>query len=335
MPTRADRLRTLVDRQGEVANREVAQALGVSAATAHRLLRALVIAGTLAPYGKGPAAIYRFPSLRHRFRRAGLAEDVVWQRIAQEIAVIRPLAADAGQSLQYAATEVLNNAVEHSRGTTVGVEIDFARDGTTVVRVRDDGVGVFRRLCEDFGFSTPHDAIVQLEKGKLTSDPAHHSGEGLFFSAKAVTRFRLESQSVAWVVDNLTADSGIGPSPVTRGTLVTLAVVHGHTPRLTDVFARYTDPETLRFERTRATVRLAALGQALVSRSEARRLVDGLPKFTHVTLDFSGVDIVGQGFCDEVFRVFARTHPAVQLVPVGMNDAVAFMVARARATSTA
>jgi STAS-like domain of unknown function (DUF4325) len=81
-----------------------------------------------------------------------------------------------------------------------------------------------------------------------------------------------------------------------------------------------------------ATIKLAALGSALVSRSEARRLVDRLTEFTHVTLDFSGVEIVGQGFCDEVCRVFARAHPQVTIEPVGMNEAVAFMVARARAT---
>jgi hypothetical protein len=56
-----------------------------------------------------------------------------------------------------------------------------------------------------------------------------------------------------------------------------------------------------------------------------------LTDFRHVTLDFSGVEMVGQGFCDEVFRVFARAHPEVALEPVGMNDAVTFMVARARA----
>jgi len=79
-------------------------------------------------------------------------------------------------------------------------------------------------------------------------------------------------------------------------------------------------------------VKLGVLGTGLVSRAEARRLTAGLAKFTHVTLDFSGVEVVGQGFCDEVFRVFARAHPAIELEPVGMNDAVAFMVARARAS---
>jgi len=331
MPTPADRVRDLVDRHGAVANHDVARALGVSPATAHRLLRSLVVAGALALEGKGPAARYRFPSLRHRFRRAGLAEDRAWQRIAAEIATVRPLDPGDAQSLQYAATEILNNAIEHSGGITVVVEVQFAPHRRIIVSVRDDGVGVFRRVCADFGFESPHDAIVQLEKGKLTSDPARHSGEGLFFSSKAVTRFRLESNHIAWVVDGPASDSGIATSSVARGTLVTLEVERGRTPRLAEVFARYTDAQTLQFTRTRATIKLGLLGQALISRSEARRLVERFPEFTHVTLDFSGVDVVGQGFCDEVFRVFARAHPTVQLEPVGMNDAIAFMVARARA----
>ena len=194
----------------------------------------------------------------------------------------------------------------------------------------NDGVGVFRRVCTDFGFPTPQDAIVQLEKGKLTSDPERHSGEGLFFSSKAVARFRLESQGTAWIVDNIVRDSAVGESDVHRGTRVVLDVVRAHTPRLEDIFRAYTDPDTLRFTKTRTAVRLGALGTALMSRSEAKRIVTGLTKFQHVTLDFSGVDVVGQGFCDEVFRVFARTHPEITLEPVGTNAAVGFMVARAR-----
>jgi hypothetical protein len=38
---------------------------------------------------------------------------------------------------------------------------------------------------------------------------------------------------------------------------------------------------------------------------------------------------VGQGFADEVFRVWARQHADVRLVPTGMVDPVAFMVERA------
>jgi len=326
-----ERLLALVERLGEVGNRDVARTLRVSPATSHRLLRALVMGGVLEPRGQGRAVRYRFRRVRYRFGLVGLEEDRVWQAVEREVAKIRPLPSEESRSLQYAATEVINNAIEHSRGRRVEVTASFEAEATTVVTVKDDGVGVFRRVCEDFGIDSPHQAVVQIEKGKLTSDPTRHSGEGLFFSSKAVSRFRLESQAVAWIVDNVIGDSAIGRSDVRRGTLVTLTVVRGHTPPLKDVFDTYTDPETLRFSKTRTTVKLGAHGAALMSRSEARRIVERLASFTHAVLDFSGVDVVGQGFCDEVFRVFARDHPEVALDPVGMNDTVAFMVQRARA----
>jgi hypothetical protein len=77
-------------------------------------------------------------------------------------------------------------------------------------------------------------------------------------------------------------------------------------------------------------VRLAGFGAQLLSRSEARRVTVGLERFRYVTIDFTGVELVGQGFCDEVFRVFAAAHPEDVLVPTGMNESVSFMVRRAR-----
>ena len=75
-------------------------------------------------------------------------------------------------------------------------------------------------------------------------------------------------------------------------------------------------------------MRLFEAGSAFLSRSEAKRLAAGLDRFRQVTLDFEGVDEVGQGFVDELFRVWARDHPATRLSPIKMNDDVRFMVER-------
>jgi hypothetical protein len=76
-------------------------------------------------------------------------------------------------------------------------------------------------------------------------------------------------------------------------------------------------------------VKLFGLGRDFVSRSEARRILEGLDRFREVIVDFEGVPSVGQGFADEVFRVFPSRHPGVRLVPIRMNDEVNFFVERA------
>lgn len=75
--------------------------------------------------------------------------------------------------------------------------------------------------------------------------------------------------------------------------------------------------------------RVHAFRTHLISRSEAKHLLAGLGSFEEVAIDFLGVEEIGQGFADEVFRVWARKHPKVRLKPVNMSEAVEFMVRRA------
>jgi hypothetical protein len=95
-----------------------------------------------------------------------------------------------------------------------------------------------------------------------------------------------------------------------------------------EVFARYT--HDFQFDTTRTVVRLFEHGVRFVSRSEAKRLLLALERFRHVVVDFRGVEAVGQGFADEVFRVWANAHPETALEAENMSAPVAFMVERAR-----
>jgi hypothetical protein len=83
-----------------------------------------------------------------------------------------------------------------------------------------------------------------------------------------------------------------------------------------------------KFVVTRPTVKLFEFGTEFVSRSEAKRLLRGLEKFEEVELDFQNVRSVGQGFVDEVFRVWAADNPSHKIIPLNMNPKVAFMVER-------
>ena len=93
------------------------------------------------------------------------------------------------------------------------------------------------------------------------------------------------------------------------------------------MFRQFTDAD-LTFSRTRPVVKLFEVGVRFVSRSEARRLLTGLDAFDEIEVDFAGVEDAGQGFVDELFRVWPANHPGKKIVPANMNDAVEFMVTR-------
>jgi anti-sigma regulatory factor (Ser/Thr protein kinase) len=327
---RAGAVRQLLSRAESVANRDVADLLGVSAATAQRVLRAMVDDDLLRVTGRGRSARYTLKPVRRRYPLPPAAdESVIWDQVEEELERLTPLNKVERDVLRYAATEMINNAIDHSGGSRLQVSAHVSA-GHVEVEIQDNDVGALKRARAGMPTLTPREVVLELEKGKLTTDPARHTGQGLFFTSKAVSRFKLESEGVAWIVDNALADSAIASSTLTQGTRITLTLVLGQTKPLKDTFDAWTDPETLRFHRTRTTVHLAQTGTTFVSRSEAKRVAARLEAFQEVIVDFDQVELVGQGFCDELFRVWATAHPRTTLLPVRMNDDVAFMVQRAR-----
>lgn len=252
------------------------------------------------------------------------------RELARALGVSRQaaLGADDRALVTYAFTERVNNAIEHSGGETLTVVVAPAPNGLRI-RVEDDGEGAFEHARRLFGPAAPIEAIGEISKGRRTTDPERHAGEGIFFTSKAVSRFTLHAGDLEWIVDNRRGDPAVRSVEPRRGTAVTLEVDLPVRRPLAAVFAEYTEDDA--FTRTRTVVRLFQVGGDFVSRSEARRLLSGLEVFREVVLDFTGVAGVGQGFADEVFRVWARAHPEVRLTPEAMNPAVPFMVRRALA----
>ncbi len=286
----------------------------VRAAVARRTLPADPL--TLAQEGK--------PSWRHDLTLLGLSEDVVWRRVVDDLSL--DPSSQAGRIAGYAFTEMLNNAIDHSGSATATITWWTSPDQWSF-EVRDYGIGAFPKLREGLHLASEFEAVQELSKGKRTTDREHHTGEGIFFTSKVVDFFRLESSGVRWSVDNLRHDTALGLVPMIEGTSVTCQIDPQTDRVLADVFRDFT--RNYAFVRTRPVVKLFGIGTAFVSRSEARRLLDGLDAdFEVVEVDFAGVTDVGQGFVDELFRVWPAAHPGKTVIPANMNAAVEFMVRR-------
>ena len=96
-----------------------------------------------------------------------------------------------------------------------------------------------------------------------------------------------------------------------------------------DLFANYTELEIFSFNKIGILVELSQLAvENLISRSQAKRILERLEPFNSITLDFSKVSSVGQGFVDEIFRVYILKNPHVKINYINANDAVDFMIRR-------
>lgn len=140
-------------------------------------------------YSLAQLAEYR---LSYELRR-GLAEDVVWQN--QIVPILGLMAENARRIWAYGFTKMLNNAIDYSSGTHITIHI-IKTAADTEISISDDGVGIFKKIQHAFDLVDERHSVLELAKGKLTTDPSRHSGQGIFFSSRMFDIFSILSGKV-------------------------------------------------------------------------------------------------------------------------------------------
>lgn len=326
-------------KKGRVTTADLVGKTGLSRAYAQRFLKDLANAGSIIRVGKANQAHYLPPSkkgavpamptrVRKIVNNKGLAEDKVLSAIKEESSIFQGMAGNVSSIVDYAFTEMLNNAIEHSASE----KIDMVVTKTAVdirFTVLDHGIGIFNSIMKKKGLSSIIDAIQDLLKGKETTAPEAHSGEGIFFTSKIADRLTIKSSEKKIVFDNVGRDIYIKDIEPSKGTRVDFVLGIKSKKTLADLFNQYTD-ESFQFSKTGVNVKLYHQDVDYVSRSQARRILAGLEKFKAIELDFKDVATVGQAFADEVFRVWLNTHKDTQVTVHNANENIMLMIGRAK-----
>ena len=320
----------LIFEDGHGVGPRLAQISGVSRQVASQCLKELVRFGLIEATGSTRAQVYVLKTvaeLDRTFQREGLQEDQVW------IDVLAPEVADYPKNVReiwnHVATEMINNAIDHSGAPEVRVRVQRTALFTEVL-VADNGEGIFLKIQRALGLYHPREAILELAKGKLTTAAKNHSGEGIFFSSKMVDAFDIHSGGLRFRHDRELFDTLSEDDEKAPGTRVLMRLSKDSPRTTTSVFDRFTDPEEYTFDKTVVPVRLARFeGEGLVSRSQAKRVSHRFERFKRIDLDFEGVETIGLAFADELFRVYGAAHPEVRLVPINTSPEVARTVQRA------
>ena len=309
----------------------VAAQLGLSSARINNEVRSLVAQGYLNKAGstRPTYTLGRSRRFEHTYPREGLAEHLVWQE--DLLPLLRDVPRNVLDIAQHGVSEMVNNAVDHSDAASITVGMDL-RDSRLSLMVADDGIGIFHKIARALRLPDERLAPLELSKGKFTTDPQRHSGEGVFFTSRMFDDFQIVSGGLAFDQAEKKIDVlfDVDAQPGT-GTLVRMEIDTASTRTANEVFKEYSSgPDDYAFAKTIVPVRLVQIGdENLVSRSQAKRLLQRVEKFRHVIFDFEGILTIGQAFADEIFRVFALAHPEVELIAMHAVPEVQQMIRRA------
>ena len=323
---------------------EIAKKFHISRQYANLLVSQLVSSRKLIKTGSTRNAKYILPAyasshanllpakITKNLVNKNLEEHKVLASLEKSFPLIEKLNENIKSIFTYAFSEMLNNAIEHSQSKNIEVEVSINNKILSFI-VNDSGVGVFRNIMEKRKLKSELEAIQDLLKGKTTTAPKLHSGEGIFFTSKVGELFILDSHDYQLIINNKIKDVFlVKPKKNKRGTRVTFKISTESTHHLNDVFKKYANPDSesgYGFDKTEIKIKLYTMSGVYISRSQARRVLTGLDKFTSIVFDFDKVPMIGQAFADEIFRVFQTQHPKIKIEYTNANEAVKFMIDRA------
>jgi anti-sigma regulatory factor (Ser/Thr protein kinase) len=313
----------------------IVQKFGISRQAAARYLQDMARDGQIIAEGTTKDRVYKLGLTRIIEKRyvlnGSLEESEIWSK--DFMVLCEGLKENVVRICEYGFTEMVNNVIDHSNGKNLMVSVSR---NTRIIRivVIDNGVGIFRKIKEAYHLSDERQSILELSKGKLTSDPQKHSGQGIFFSSRVFEGFSIHSYDLVFGHDPKEEKDRISEGPNSwAGTAVYMQIRLNSEKKLKDVFDDFADPDddNYSFDKTVVPVRLIQYeGESLLSRSQAKRLLSRVENFRTVLLDFDSIQSVGPAFADEIFRVYKSGHPHVKLLPTNASEEIMKTIQQAK-----
>lgn len=255
-----------------------------------------------------------------------IQEDVVWRE--DVLPTLSQYPDNVIDIWHYCFTEMFNNVIDHSAGKKVIVRINKTAINTEII-IYDNGVGIFKKLQRELGLIDEKNAILELSKGKLTTDPKHHTGEGIFFSSRMMDSFTILSGNIYFTHGHDDGDWILEQKMFRTGTGVFMTLGNNTSKDQKKIFGKFTSQDEYDFTKTIVPVKLVQYSdESLISRSQAKRLLSRVDKFKTVILDYEGVDSIGQAFADEIFRVFRMKNKDTDIYYMNANREVEGMITR-------
>ncbi len=343
--TNKEKILHIIKESGKVTSQEILVKVKVSRQYVNAVMSFLIAEKQVIKLGDTRGAFYVsseyaqknpevFPTVfKKKYINKDLEEHKVLAEVESSLRQIEVLPENVRSIFTFAFSEMFNNSIEHSVSKGISLQVVLQGDKLSFI-IEDTGVGVFRNIQKKKKLHSEMEAIQDLLKGKTTTMPKSHSGEGIFFTSRASSLFILDSFGYQLTVSPRINDVQIKNVLVRkRGTKVFFEINIDSQLHLTDIFRKYTNltkESDYGFDKTEVRINLYTAEGVHISRSQARRILSGLEKFSIILFDFENVPLVGQAFADEIYRVFKNKYPHITLQEENMSEGVKFMVERAK-----
>ena len=316
-------------KRGKLTTARIMRKTGFSHAYVHRIFQRLVDGGNLLKTGSTKSARY-YPATEANIKKVK-SNAGHYNRIIRNIdpmdenkilSDMKGKFSDAGiqlnvsQLFDYVFAKILNNAFIHSRSDKLNISAGTEHNVISF-EIRDFGTGIFNNIKNKMGLTSIDEAAAELIKGT--------AGKGLISASKASDTLVIQSSNKKVIFNNLLNDVFVRTVRELKGTKVTFNINVDSSRTLTGILYKQNGTSE-NYDSTRILVKLFTGDNKYPSRSEAKRMLEGLDRFKKIILDFRDVESIGLGFADEVFELWKQAHPEIELKVENANDDVMYVI---------
>lgn len=247
--------------------------------------------------------------------------------------VVEHLPKNIEEIVEWGFTEILNNVKDHSQAKDVFIFLKVINNKVNLI-INDNGIGIFNNIKKHKNIVNNKQILLELSKGKLTTDKENHTGLGIFWSIKSFDEFGIYTDGKIY---NLKDKKTFNLKPTDDkdvdnymqkdlSTSIMMSINASSKTKLKDVFDNFALQPECELNTTILNLALISERNRLVSRSQAKQVVNRLEEFKFITFDFAGIESIGQGFADEIFRVFWKKYPTLELSWINTNEDIEKMI---------
>ena len=175
--------------------RHYTERFNISRVSANKYIQQLETEGWIARSGPSTHPVFSL-GFKRRISRLyslkGLEEHVAWEK---DFRSFFNLTSNVQNIANHGFTEMMNNAIDHSGGESVFAWMDQDEMNLRII-ISDDGIGIFEKITNALKLPDLRQALFELSKGKLTTDPSKHSGEGVFFTSRMFDTYEIEANDL-------------------------------------------------------------------------------------------------------------------------------------------
>jgi len=227
---------------------------------------------------------------------------------------------------EYSLEALLNNIVDHAEASNMYFKLFLTLDDLHII-IRDNGNGLFEKIKSKLNLRNIQSAVLEIGKGKVTTDPESHSGYELYTVIHLFDKVKIDANGISLTYEKENNLWGIEISEQKKGTRIHLQINPESKRTCEQTFLRIFN------NNNRVSIPINLLkrpgNNSVNSRLQANCIFNNIDNINEIEFDFNNINLIGPAFADELVRKTKLKNKTASIKWINCNETIDLLMKHA------